>query len=171
MPFSLKRRPNIPVSLSLLCAVCLGSGAVLRAQNPVAPTSSPEAISKKFVAELTGVGIAQRRYHSDIYLIFERSGTVSQKSLKELKEVTAPLMFHLAQQIEVPHFKAQLFKTDGKNARVKVERDDASYTHDILLVQEKDGWKVDLVATYAAWNKISESEAKKRIRENFVPKP
>ena len=48
-----------------------------------------------------------------------------------------------------------------------VERDEKSYPHDVVLLREEGIWKVDVLATYAAWNKINEEQALSRLKANF----
>lgn len=163
---------GLGVGLTLLAAAFAWNVGTLQAQNKAKVQNgiqfSPEEVSEQFITLLST--LSNRRYHTDIYFHFDKSGPVSQKSLKELNSSIGYLLLNMANQLEKPHFTSYLSQSDQKSARVKVERDEAAHPHEVVLLKEEGAWKVDLVATYAAWNKLSIADAKKRIHSTFDPR-
>ena len=156
-----KRRLGIGVG----AGVFLLGGALLwnrgASPSPGEGSDSPEEVSKKFIEELTRFEVATKRHGRGTYFFIGDTGLLSQKSAND--PYAAYLYESLAQQIYLPQFRARLSEQNGGSATVRVEPDKAAPPRELVLVREEGDWRVDMMATYANWNQMTEAQARKQV--------
>ncbi|RYZ79887.1 MAG: hypothetical protein EOP06_26355 [Proteobacteria bacterium] len=145
--------------MALLGSAQVWNSGALRVQNKA--SNSAEEVSKQFIAQLTGYGVAEKRYHTDTYFFIGKQRLISNKSVSD---PYAEFLFEsLSLQIYLPQFRARLSTSNGNSARVRVEPDKAAPPREVVLIREKGAWKVDLMATYANWNQLTEAQARQQV--------
>ncbi len=161
MTIGLKQRLGIGLGVALLSSALVWNSGVLRAQDKASDSASAEEVSKEFIAEMTGLGVTAKQDDHETYFFIGKKGLISSKSASD--PYGGFLYQSLALQIYLPQFRAHLSTSDGQSARVRVEPDKAAPPREVILVREKGAWKVDLMATYANWNQLTEAQARQQV--------
>jgi hypothetical protein len=144
----------------------LGGALVWKYAMPVEQSKashSPEEVARQFIEELTQFKVAQKRDNRDTFFFIGNTGLISQKSASD--PYAAYLYDSLVLKIYLPQLRARLSTQNGGNATVRVEPDKAAPPRELVLIQEEGEWRVDMMATYANWNQITEAQARKQVEK------
>jgi prepilin-type processing-associated H-X9-DG protein len=158
-------RSFVCVAIVVLGIFVIGYATRVRAQNETKVYATPDETAKAFIALISSderpiYDYAYRGYHG--YSVTNRelfSALISTDSAKRLQsdgvDEVLRRMIYLAHQ---PTWETDAeTSSDGNSATVKV-KPVSSVTQEVVCMREGEGWRVDLVATYAKWFKLDEQQ-------------